>query len=618
METKEKTLFFVLSSISPDNIVRLFPHDESIKWIYCGRNYMRMKSIESALGERFHRIDIASHLNRLADEIRKEFIEWMDDLNRNNSHTFMWWLGNLSSRNVYSSNLFLYSCYIELITSLYDNNENTPSLIITESYALAQVLIQWANNRAILFKAVTAPFEHTLKRILWWRDTLLRWLGSSFRIFSRYCAALFSISSRKELPEHPIIIDTFVSDSYISKDGTFTDKFFPYLHQYLADQGEKVLIHPVLVNVGFNYFTIIKNLRNGSSHFLIQEDYLTVFDYLEALCYPIYIFLRKVKSRDFRGNKLDPLFSEEESGGSIASGIQAYLMYRLFYRLKKKINPKLLIDWYENQIIDRAVIGGFTHSYPEKKTIGAQIFISSENDINLFPSKSEIESQVAPYMIVTAGEYQSSIIKKYVADIPCSITASLRYLHVFDDVNNKNPVKDDLFTLLVILPQNMDYSLEILDSLTNCLPEIKQDIRILVKNHPTVSPERIIRAFGNSRWDKKYIFFTDTIANALKRTNVALSSNSSAIIEALALGVPTICYVQQSQLYHDLLSRINAPHAFLCYSHMELKEQITELLSISEEKIASFKIHGKELRDYYFTPISSEILAPFLLPLKGG
>jgi hypothetical protein len=110
------------------------------------------------LGENFIAVNIVDILNQVADEIRTEHVEWVDALNRANGEQLSWWFGAVSSRNIYSSNLFLYSCYLLVFQRIWQNPETRPDLIVADSPGLAECIDLWikGNNANVRVRRVSS------------------------------------------------------------------------------------------------------------------------------------------------------------------------------------------------------------------------------------------------------------------------------------------------------------------------------------------------------------------------------------------------------------------------------------------------------------------------------
>ena len=187
------------------------------------------------MGSRFKRIDIAKLHDDVAKDIRHEHVRWIDSLNRSYGRHLEWWFGSISSRNIYSSNLFQYCCYLEILERLWENQNSTPNLIIVESPGLSKAIRKWASKKSI--KVVVVHYYWAKQRILFqYVFSCLKW-GKFFSILIlRWVAACISRETHKgEIPKTipSIIIDTYIHDYSLSKDGIFKDRYFPYLHEYL-------------------------------------------------------------------------------------------------------------------------------------------------------------------------------------------------------------------------------------------------------------------------------------------------------------------------------------------------------------------------------------------------
>ena len=124
-----------------------------VRWVYLGKQFHEKIRIEQELGPSFHGIDIARTHNDVADRIRKEFVDWIDELNLLNGTSMEWWCGAVSSRNVYRSDVFQFCCYIEILEMIWKDTATRPSFVIVESPALAESIRAWGIARVLLFQS---------------------------------------------------------------------------------------------------------------------------------------------------------------------------------------------------------------------------------------------------------------------------------------------------------------------------------------------------------------------------------------------------------------------------------------------------------------------------------
>jgi hypothetical protein len=93
--------------------------------------------------------------------------------------------------------------------------------------------------------------------------------------------------------------------------GNFHDVNFPYLAEYLVENGLTVLIHPVFYDLHCNYFSTYRRMRRSPTHFLIAEDHLQIADYFKVLMYPFRTLGRRLVVRKFRNLDLRDIVHED-------------------------------------------------------------------------------------------------------------------------------------------------------------------------------------------------------------------------------------------------------------------------------------------------------------------
>lgn len=598
------------------HIKKMFHESKSILWLYLGQDFFKRSYMEQELGNGFKRINIAKIHDEVARDIRHEYVNWIDDLNRLYGTKLEWWFGSISSRNVYSSNVFQYSCYIEILKRLWADNDRKPELIVIESIGLARAIQKWAAKKDIVVDIVNynrAKQKSLINQLFYF----LRWGHFIATLSLRWLVAYIT---RKEYPSKElkidpcIIVDTFLHDYCLLEDGTFKDRYFPYLHEYLSGKGLQVLVHPVLVGFQYNYFSIYRKIRRSRTNFILQEDFLHFSDYFSALTYPIKALGQKIKAAPFHDIDLNDILIEEQREQSVTSGMEAVLIYRLFLRLGQHgLRTGQVIDWYENQVIDKALIAGARKAFPQARVIGAQMFIHSPNFVSLYPSQSEVEAQIIPHLLLETSQYQCKIAQTFTMAIPCRSAAALRYAHLFDDENTPDhSLEQKSEIILVLLPFSIAEAVELLEVFRQGLNQIRNDVRILIKGHPDYDSKELAQAFGEHYWTNRFEIFQGNIPQALKLASIVISSNSSSMVEAAAKGIPVIFLGRQTALNFNILSGLNMDIVTECFSTSELVEATKKYLNLPPDEKMRYKEMGKKVRALFFEPVSEETLLPFL------
>lgn len=605
----------VTTSLNCGEIQRLFEGAGPIRWVYLARDYRFMRQLSLDLGNKFVAVDIADLLNQVTEEIRTEHVEWIDRLNRSNNHNLEWWFGVVSSRNVYLSNLFLYTCYLLVLERIWQRQETRPNLIIAESPGLAECVSCWLLEKNA---KVTLKHEPIKTRLFRKFRPFLHYIYSVTVLLARYVTAFMTrIGTSSPLPEGPhAVVDTYVHDYSLSNEGVFKDRYYPFLHEFLATEGHQVLVHPVLHGFRYNYISIFRRMRKSLTRFIIQEDYLCLSDYAAALIAPYTLRNTIVVQDRFRGINLAPLVREEHCLQSSLPLMYAVLTYRLWHRLQQSgVELAWIINWYENQAIDKALIAGVRVAYPEIRIFGAQMFIHIPNYLSLYPSQAELEAGLAPDILLQTGKSQCADVQKYIRDIPCTSAAALRYAHLFSVMENTRSPAIGNNAILVLLPCNMDESLEILDSLREIVLDGTDETELMVKYHPDyASSADIIAAFGPEQWPKQFRIWNGDISEAFALASMVIVSNSSSMVEAVVLGIPTIFISRHSNLNMNPLAEVPLAGFISCCGCEQIKRAIVHFRNMPFEEREALRRSGLMLRDRYFTIVNENTMKAFIFP----
>jgi hypothetical protein len=586
-----------------------------IPYIFLGKDFFCLRMWEQKLGSRFVRLDISRLLDGVADEIKEEHVQWLDHVNKQYGQDLEWWFGTISTRHLYESNLFQYCCYLETLRRLWKGGQRRPYLIVVESWGLATAVAKWAqkNEIAVTVGSRWAFYQDFCKRIAL---SFLKWGYFAGTVVVRTGAAHASL--RKAPPKDPpagqvAIVDTFVHESCWSPNGTYKDRYFPGLFDFLRAQGFQVLIHPVLHGVQRGYWRVYRRMREASENFIIPEDFLKVSDYLRALTLPLRLCKRKISAAPFRGFDVQDILWEEKFTEGNTSSLLAVLIYRLFLRLGKTgLNPRIIINWHENQMIDKALIAGARQAFPETTIIGAQIFVRLAHLIHLSPSRSETEASVTPHLFLGASEHQCQAIQAFTRRIPCEPAAALRYSYMFERVPGKSDDDCCRDEILVLLPFLLEDAFEMVAVVKSALEDFPEGIPVWVKCHPDYSPNRLLRLFGSEPWPSSFFIFEGSLVEALQRARVVISHSSGVALEALARGIPVLSLVRQTSITPRVKAIEDISLLKECFSRIEL---VADLKKIFHEPKRDARRHikeGRKIRELFFTPVNPQTMAPYL------
>lgn len=585
--------------------------DTPINWLYFGKDFSVISSLEKQLPVNFKRMQIGKLHDMVASRIRREFIDWIDQLNDLWGTDKEWWFESISCRNVYESNFFQNCCYIEVIKDFFSRNcSEWPSIIFVDSEALASVLAAWLVQKKIkVFFRKYFYIRIFIKRSLL---TLYNYCFFVSQLLSRVISALLTKPYKKPRKISPglpqILIETFIHSNSFQNSNSFYDPNYPGLYQFFLSKGYNIIIYPVLDVFHLNLYSIYKSMRKSNYNFLISEDYLSLKDLMNIIFYPLRFFKRNVRVSPFLGIDIAPLIKEERMFPNLSSSMLAIFIYRFFIRFRHHhAPPEIIINRYENQDIDRAFIFGARIAFPNAKLIGIQLFLHSFNFLNHFPTQMEIKYKLVPDLVLCTSQLQCEMAKLFTKEFRCLPCAALRYSHVFDNFSERNiPIIEK--NILVLLPFSYDDALELLSLVKEASKMLTQNIPIRIRNHPLLDMKSLSKKFGELPGQ----ICDKTLKEEISQAVVVVGFYSSALVEALAFAKPVIFIAKQNGFSQNPLAEIPDGIAKVCYSSAELTQALTYYYELPLSERLRFKSESLRIRDLYFTPVSEKTLEPFL------
>lgn len=615
MSDNHLIVFLLPGNIDKDDFIQ---YEKPVPWVYLGKNFQEKTRIESWLGESFRCLDIARLHNEVADSIRNDFIKWIDRLNEQNGSFQDWWFGPVSSRNVYRSDVFQFCCYTEIMKMLWADNTRRPVFIVVESPAFVEILEEWCRSQNIefTFKNRLIPY---LTKICIFGKFLLRWANYIISLGLKKSASLILREhTRKRVREikDPLIIHTYLHPGSISETGIFKDRYFPFLHEYLEKNGKSIVVLTTYQGYRYLFFPLFSRMKKSQTFFLVPECLYTLKDCFVAAGYPIQLLFKSKNFPPFRSIDYSRILKEDTLKDRFEESLDAILLCRGLRNLKYRgIYPARIIDWYENQAINRALCLAVRKEFPGIPILGVQLFLHYPNFLSLAPSSSEILNRIVPDKLLVTSSYQCRQATRFSTPpgLPCEPCAALRYSHVFSDTDNpsRSTLKSEK-TILLLTSFDINETLELLFQVRDISAIECHNIRIMVKLHPDIQKEEILRYLRTGKNSDRFQFFPGMLSEALDDATLVISKSSGSIVEAATRGIPVIFLGNQTKLNLNPLAGIDLPNICECYTTEDLDRAIGKFLSCTAEEIQLFQKNGVWLRDIFFTRIQEDTLRPFI------
>ncbi len=550
-------------------------------------------------------------LNRVAEEIREQYNELITRLSEGHGHNIDWIVSSIASRSIFLSPLVWHCYHLGFLRKKLEQGD-VPDEIIVHDRMLAKVVEGFTKK---YYPGVHVRCVESVKQRAKTALKPLYQFGLAARLLGLYAAAR-RYPATSPLPDHPItLVDTFVLDNSFAK-GDYSDRYYPGMREALnSSEIEHLYYAPTFIGMSGRFGDMIRRIRSSSYRFLLKEDVLQLSDYRFAFAH----FLRRKKFRqfsnvDFLGFDITPLVNRETvSTAWDPSSILSLLIYRFTARLRERgVRLRLVVDWFENQVIDRAFHAGLQEHYPDVPTVGySGYMVSSVYNFYMHPTAFEHASGIVPKECGVIGAGHIALMKEFYPLLPVTVAPAFR----FGGVWRERSAWPDAGTssVLIALPITLRDSVEILRVvLPFCASAASSHLRFRIKAHPSISTDAILQSLGVPL-PPGMEFVDGDFNNWVERSHVLIGNSSSTCVEALAKGVPVVIIGSLSGITQNPVpDTIREDIWSLCYTPGEVAAALERYLHRDEQTMQRHEDIGKRIRADYFEPVTAEGSRRFL------
>ncbi len=541
--------------------------------------------------------------DNIIDEIKAEYHDLVDSIRQKTDHSIFWQVNNLLSRNNYVSDLFYNLCCLAMV----QNVEQTRPLdkVIVKSDALKIILVQYFSAQkkditvessatlSIRIKRILKPFYDIVRNLHW--AMVYLWCKQGRR-------------QRKIPRDVPItLLDTFFS-TYIFKSGKFKERYYTGLDQVLSPRERRLIYFVPNVITWRKLSHIIQLSEEADENFLYPFDFLKIQDYLFALSAPLQIRRINLNRFEFRGVNIAPILkSDFRHRIALRTSFRGILFYRFFKRLKEEnIKLKLVVDWFENQVVDRGFNRGKNKFFPQTPSIGYQGLIGAYKwNFHLQPTKAEADAGVLPHKIAVIGSGLTGIVKENHPDLKVFVASGFRFTDIHEKkIKPLGQFHTDRPTILVALPIWVEDSLDILRMMVAVKDQIVgYNPKVLIKPHPSLDFDRVLEMLGS--WPEVFSIAGGNFPDLIEYTDLLISSGSTVCMESIAYGVPVIVVGSRLNVTKNIIPlRIPRTIWALCFEEKELLAETVRLcFHPGKEDRALFSKIAAQVRSEFFKPV---------------
>ena len=548
--------------------------------------------------------------NDIANRLRRPFTGLVEELSEPLKSNLDWWVEGPGSRNTLASPFFHYFCALHLVAELINKNYEI-SEIIVDSFSFENILKQYFR---VIGKSLSIRYKGN-RLMSYFKRLIKPFIVMSLELFRntyQYWCAYKTNHLKKSVPDKSLtLIDVFVSPGFISKD-----RFYNGLWENLTGEHKRSTFFVPTLEVMpiMKILPAYQELRTADRNYLIKEDYLKFRDLLFAIGHYFRIIKIKTSPAIVLGVDISSLVKEElMSIRDYSSAVTALLNYRFAKRLKKeKIKLRLVIDWFENQVVDKGWNAGFKEFFPGITIIGYRGLIPSQLYLSqMSPTEIENKSNVLPTKIAVTGKGLIDSTKEFAPSINVESSPAFRFQHVWDE-SGAEP-DPNYFTTLVALSIVYDESIYILRLVKECLKTMAStNLRFWVKPHPTMSKETLKKGLGG-KWPEEFILIEGPSSDYIRKSNIVVSGMSSICLETLALGIPVILVENSAGLnYNPIPENIIQDLWRSCRTSEEISTAIILFKDRSDEQIQNHRKMGEKIKKDYFEAVTKEGVMKFL------
>lgn len=553
----------------------------------------------------------AVRLNEISRNIKDDFNRLTESILQSSDKSLAWFLHPLASRNMYLSSLFIDLSRLLLAKERIDSNHDLSKIIVTSSFQ-KKIIEEYTGSSGSI--VIESPSAYKIKSFK--KSTLYH----LFKIGYKSIMMLLSKDrSRNRLMEKssPItILDTFLTNQSLN-EGRYIDRYYNGLLDHVSnDEASSIYWLPTIIS-RFNVDQLKLIHESSKENILFKQDYLKWKDYFWAI-YQLF----KQKKPDIENlsfhqlNISDLVFREFRSGKITNSAFEGLINYRFIKRLKEAgARLQLVIDWNENQPIDRGLIKGVREYYPETKIKGYQGYIiSTDYNFYISPTDYEVDSGIIPDKICVVGNKFKDLITQFSDKVEVEAGPAFRFDYLLGNSNSAQMVNsgDRRKTVLILLPIGIREINNILENIYHALNNWENDIdfEILVKPHPLVSKDKIR---DNNYWLTDYSIIEGNFSEVIKTVDLLIGNSSSALVESVINGVPVIIVGSSEQITQNPIPPfINKDFWRIVYDGQSTKDTILEFLSITQIQHQAFIKEMESHKRDYIEAVNDESVKHFL------
>jgi hypothetical protein len=589
-----------LSVAHPQQLGRLAEGD---RWIYADDDIADYARVAQEYGEAQRLLDPAAFQAEIS-RTAGEFLDWVDTALAGQPPYY--WIAASYFKDVVCTPVLLHLACLRAASG--ENASGRNIVFVTRSLALAaQVMALGGRRRS--------------QAASWWPDALRQcaaawahWLVRPWQIWLRSLLVAVQLGPgyRRKLGRAQILVDTFFFPEDLAPDGCYRDRFSPGLLDWYAAQGLHAVAMPYTGQVPLRVMLeAYRRMRRSTTLFALGECFLGIADCLRGAWRALRILLLPpdFRATPFSGLQVGPLVSRWWK----VSALQT-VTYQIWMQVPRNMSryglrPDTVLDWYENQPLDKAICLGFQHDCRHTHVIAGRQFMPAAGIVNFFSTEGEISAGAAPRLNWVCGKRVAELFARHDRVGRYDVVPALRYAHLFAGSESAAQKR----SLVIFLTSSLKESMGILE----CVFAVDADARsgfdtIAIKMHQSVDAD--LREGVERRWpatrDPHIVWEQRAASILLDEAALVVTGGSSVALEAVCHGVPVIVSGQLAGISYNMLEVADQRLWRLAYGPQEFEKLLHEWLPKIPDQATRLEI-GHQIRDQHFEATNPTTMQAF-------
>lgn len=586
-------------------------------WIYADENSELFQEIAAAfsplaplISPRQFQIEAAAR--------RQQFVSWVDA--NMSARPVEDWLANPIHRCTFPSPappIFIHTVWLALIDQFCQKGNFDTLAIFTEHIGLAAAIERHAQSCGIPCR-IADRIQFRVGAASVCLRSIASLSKSVVEIVARVALSrlLLGDTQIKRLQNTEILIDTYLHKGDLAKTGEFSDRYFPGLVQWYLSVGRAAASFSFLFRIRLSDLpATYRSMRKSDVPMAPFELFITFADTIKAFircCSKAYSF-RSAQLTPLENIDMRPLLPIPRFAAALSSFVPLLLLRTPARMSKKGICPSWFLDWHENQTIDKATSYGFGQLTPPSRVIGMRQYVPVSNYLSEYSTPVEVGLGLVPREQWVCGTALPQLLDSFLPGVRYRVVPALRFAHVHSLQDHEGFGT----SLLVLLTHSVYESVQILSLVFESLVLPTMFDKIIIKAQPNVPKTEVaIRRIVARRWPTALqqdwvIWSAAPTSELLMQSKLAVSSGTSAVLEAVCRGVPVVLAGNVAGLDSVPLEGVDKRVWRLAYDNKEYMQAVSELTD-AERLSHEVKLEiARTTRSEYFQAITTDTMNDF-------